>query len=182
MVSKRRTPVLLCVLALAALPLAAEMNVPDRDKNEDSHALNVLVTIRVGAPDAPVKSYQLVADGGGQAAKLMDGQRVPIPTTTFQTSSPPDVIVPMTSYTYQNVGFEAEVRAWVQEDGRIKIVAEIEDSRLADEPAAGGRPVIQTRHQRVHGTLIEGEPLRMTRVEEEGAGVRYLEILAEVLN
>jgi Flp pilus assembly secretin CpaC len=123
--------------------------------------VNVLVTVRLakleGQKRVPVKSYDLVvvAGAGNPASKLLSGERVPIPTESSEDG---------TSIVYQNIGFLTEVRAWIVADGRIKLIAEIEDSRL-NRPAGGGPPVVETRQLSVSAILKDGDPLVLTRVE-----------------
>ncbi|NIM61145.1 MAG: hypothetical protein GTO30_05645, partial [Acidobacteria bacterium] len=47
----------------------------------------------------------------GEEAEILIGDRVPIPTTTFNTSNTiGSSVVPITSFTYQNVGITVRVK------------------------------------------------------------------------
>ena len=174
-----------CVVALVSLPAPAESASKESGAAGFNSQQNVLVTITMGKINGGEKrseeSYQLIVVGGGETAEVMRGDRIPIPVTTFQVASPPREIVPMTSYTYQNVGFTAEVRAWVNGDGRITLAAEIEDSHLAASAAKNPQPKITTSQQRIRAVFEEGKPLQIVRYDQ-GSGSRYLEIEAEILD
>lgn len=146
---------------------------------------NIRVTIRVGHTEEgelSVRSYQMMVVDGGEPTNLMTGSRFPIPTTTFQTSQPPREVVPMTSYTYQNVGFQAQVRAWLVADGKIKLDASIEMSRVGHDPRTGGQPLIVTRDQEFRTLLTPGVAMEVSRVESSNPGVSFFEIQADLVD
>ncbi|MDH3785721.1 MAG: hypothetical protein OEV00_10400, partial [Acidobacteriota bacterium] len=104
------------VLLLATAPMAlAQSDSSNRDMATD----NVLVTVRIGkmenAKRIPIKSFELIVAPGTPGSKLLSGQRVPIPTGGADGA-----------ITYQNIGFVANVAAWLVDKDAIRIVADIE--------------------------------------------------------
>ena len=131
----RNAPVLLCTLLLFAA-------VPTRggDSVGGCVGTNVLVTITVAeGSEAPEKSYQLVArDRTRGATEMLTGWRVPVPTAK---SGAPAV----TSYTYQNVGLTAEIKAKVLPDSRVALRGGIEISKISEpttKPSSSGTPPV----------------------------------------
>ena len=128
--------------------------------------LQVELTIRVGSMEdgkrEPRREYDVIAING-QQSEFVSGGRVPIPTTSFNTSNGNEA-VPMTAFTYQNVGFSAQLQVWVDGDA-IRLDANIEDSHLSEQPAVQERPIIATHQQRVHAILEDGVPLQLTRAQ-----------------
>lgn len=162
------TAILCCILAIGALHAAEGV--------ADS-AEHVLVTITVGG-QAQARQYQLVVAEGGETARLFTGSRVPIPTTTFQSETEPTI--PVTSYTYQNVGFAARVRSW-SHDGKIKLDADIEESHIAPSSAEAAQPIVLSSQQTVQLLLNDGEPMRILRADDSADEPGYLEFKAEVV-
>lgn len=140
---------------------------------------DVRVTITVGEIQGdrpvPLRSYSLVAAASKYGTELFSGSRVPIATTTFQATTPPREVVPMTSYAYQNVGFTADVRVVNVSDGKVRVEARIEDSTLASLSAV--RPSVTTMHQDFRVTLDDGVPLEVAR-----AGASYMTVEARILD
>jgi hypothetical protein len=176
----------LSVLVVSALLVggAATMAAESKDRSPD----NVLVTIRAGHIEGGKKTvdqtYTMVTSPGGQRVRFMKGMRLPIAVTRFQASTPPNrEIVPMTSYTYQDIGFIAEVETKIEtrpgESPRIHLAAEIERSKVVDHPA-NGSPTIATEHQSVRTVVLDGSSLEVLRIEEAGGKTVYYEIEASI--
>jgi hypothetical protein len=164
----RWTPLLLLVL-LVSPPAIAD----DADPNVAA-AANVKLTVRLAklVDDKPtdVKAYDLVLVSGGAPSRLLSGARVPFPAGGDDGAS----------LVYQNVGFTTEAYAWVLEDGRIKVAASIEDSRVVT-PADGGPPTVETRQLSVNAVLTSGKPMEVTRVDGIRDSSGFVEIEAVVL-
>jgi len=143
---------------------------------ETGDAINVLVTFRIGKLDGekrvPVKSYDLVVTSGSSGSSLLSGARVPFPSAGSDEDG--------RSFVYQNVGFSTTVRALVLDKKRIRLVAEIEDSRVSggegDQP-----PTVETRQLSVNATLTDGVPLELTRVEGITDQSGFVEVEAKIL-
>ncbi|MEO8348573.1 MAG: secretin N-terminal domain-containing protein [Acidobacteriota bacterium] len=97
----------------------------------------------------------------GQKAQLVIGDRVPIPTTTFNTGTTiGGNIVPVTSFQYQDVGIKIEVEPRVHHNKEVTLKLTIEVSNLNGfvEVQAGQRqPIIGTRNISSSIRLKDGE-------------------------
>jgi general secretion pathway protein D len=97
----------------------------------------------------------------GEEASILIGDRVPIPTTTFNTSNTiGSSVVPITSFTYQNVGITVRVKPRVHHNKEVTLQVEVEISRLSGtvETSAGQRqPIIGTRTITTVIRLRDGE-------------------------
>jgi hypothetical protein len=172
-----RPLLVLCLALVFASPALSETPSEEPD--------NLRVTFTVGRLDGgravPLKSYELLVADGGEPARFTTGARVPIPATAFNTAGKDGEAVPVTSFTYQNVGFQATVEAQRRDDGRIRLHGAVEDSSLGTP--VQGRPVILTLNQRIDAVLDPGVTLRLNRIEEahtEGSTrTFYLEVRAE---
>ncbi|MCH9648514.1 MAG: hypothetical protein K0U98_09760 [Deltaproteobacteria bacterium] len=85
----------------------------------------------------------------GEKARLLIGERVPIPTTTFNTgNNQGGNIVPLTTFQYTDVGIKIEVEPRVHHNKEITLKVTIEVSNIARFVEASGgqrQPVIGTR-------------------------------------
>ncbi len=170
-----RSLTLLCMLSLVAAPLAAQ------ESGEQRLPLkNIKVTIRydtVANGTRMIKTREVVAQEGSRA-RLLIGSRVPIVTTEAASD---DEDGPVTVYTYQNIGFSAELRAMVLSNGKISVEAQIESSQISPETASSGHPVILTYQQQVQVVLDEGKPMHVTRVEDPERVTGHFEIIAAIV-
>lgn len=170
--SGTKAAVAVLVLALSApalAPLAGAGEPP-----------NILVSFTVGRLDdgakVPEKSYEMLIVAGDRA-EMMTGARVPIPTTSFQARDGGEA-VPMTSYTYQRVGFSATVKAIVLDGERISIAGQIEDSSIISSSA--DRPIIQTLNQEFKFVLRDGQPVQINKVDERETRSLYVDVRADI--
>jgi len=175
--SKQACLVLLTAVALV-LPVSA---------GEPGLDTNVLVTFNVGSvdngKDVVLKTYEMVLSANGEPIEMSTGARVPIPTTSFKVSDDGTrVAAPVTSYTYQQIGFTAKVSARFDEHGSIQLRGRVEDSSLTGPPTADGRPFIQSMQQHISATLEEGKPLRINRVDEIDMRTFFIQVQAEQLD
>ncbi len=97
----------------------------------------------------------------GEKASLTIGDRVPIPTTTFNTANVANQgIVPVTSFQYQDVGIKIEIEPRVHHNEEVTLKLKIEISSIAEFiSVAGGQeqPVIATRAIDSNIRLRDGE-------------------------
>lgn len=139
---------------------------------------NVRVTIRLGKIEMGkrtiVKAYQLVVAAGSAGSRLLSGSRVPIPTTAAEEGEI------STQYVYQNIGFSTFANVSIVGGGKVKLFAEIEDSRLK-ESGSGAPPVVETRQLSVDAILDDDKPIEVTRVEGEADQGGFVEVQAEIL-
>ena len=97
----------------------------------------------------------------GEEASILIGDRVPIPTTTFNTSNTiGSSVVPLTSFTYQNVGITVRVTPRVHHNKEVTLQVEVEISQLTGEietSAGQSQPIIGTRTIQTVIRLRDGE-------------------------
>ncbi len=97
----------------------------------------------------------------GEKATLTIGDRVPIPTTTFNTGNTAGGnIVPVTSFQYQDVGIQIEIEPRVHHNEEVSLKLNIEISSIADFVTGSGgqqQPVIATRAIESSIRLRDGE-------------------------
>ncbi len=96
----------------------------------------------------------------GQKAQLIIGDKIPIPTTTFNTSTTVgSSIVPITSFQYQDVGIKIEVEPRVHHNKEVTLKLALEVSQLGQPVNFGGtsQPTIGTRTISSNIRLKDGE-------------------------
>lgn len=86
----------------------------------------------------------------GERAEVLIGDRIPIPTTSFNTSQTVGGnIVPITSFTYQNVGITVQIEPRVHHNKEVTLRVSLEASQVTGSvpTGAGGQeqPIIGTR-------------------------------------
>ncbi len=100
--------------------------------------------------DAQVIAKPQVRVSEGEKATVRIGDRIPIPTTTFNAAAVGGTLqgVPITSFTYQNVGINIDIEPRVHHNKEITLKLKVEVSSLAGQVSAGGgltQPIIGTR-------------------------------------
>ncbi len=100
--------------------------------------------------DAQVIAKPQVRVSEGAKATVRIGDRIPIPTTTFNAAPTVGgtVGVPITSFTYQNVGINIDIEPRVHHNKEITLKLKAEVSSLAGSVSSGGgltQPIIGTR-------------------------------------
>lgn len=175
----RRITVLGIVLLLVSLSLAVA-------GNDNPRMTSVQVTINCGVhKDGKLtdeKTYQLVALANGSDTRLHSGWRVPIATTTFDTNVESNGgLVPVTSYTYQNVGFEARLRAHILDHNQVRLAGSIEDSHEVRIPGRDS-PKIRTLSSAFDAIIAEGKPLETLSMAGPDGESLTVEIEVEILN
>ena len=96
----------------------------------------------------------------GQKAQLVIGDKVPIPSTSFNTANAPGgSIVPITSFTYQDVGIKIEVEPRVHHNKEVTLKLVLEVSQLGQPVKfnGGDQPTIGTRTISSNIRLRDGE-------------------------
>jgi general secretion pathway protein D len=97
----------------------------------------------------------------GEQAEILIGDRVPIPTTSFNTSQTVGGnIVPLTSFTYQNVGITVQIEPRVHHNKEITLKVQVEISQLGapvETTGGGSQPTIGTRQIQTVIRLRDGE-------------------------
>ncbi len=160
------TVTLVLAFALAA-PAAAQVG----GSSLVEGTTNVQLTFKMGMIENGKKEqkkfYTLIVAEGPVGSKLLAGERVPFPGGGEGGS-----------IVYQNIGFATEARVWIVDDTMIKVVADIEDSRVVD---GDGAPKVETRQLSISAVLTDGEALELTRVEGLTDVNGYVELEAKLL-
>jgi general secretion pathway protein D len=110
----------------------------------------VMINFLKTVADAHVIAKPQMRVSEGAKATIRIGDRIPIPTTTFNAAPTVGgtVGVPITSFTYQNVGINIDIEPRVHHNKEITLKAKVEISSLAGQVSAGGglnQPIIGTR-------------------------------------
>ncbi|RMF73193.1 MAG: hypothetical protein D6738_09430, partial [Acidobacteria bacterium] len=96
-----------------------------------------------------------------EKGKIHIGDRVPIPATTFNSAQTiGGNVVPITSFTYQNIGIQLEVEPRVHHNKEITLKVSVEVSSLAGSVQGSGgvsQPIIGTRNVETVIRLRDGE-------------------------
>jgi general secretion pathway protein D len=97
----------------------------------------------------------------GEKAEIVIADRIPIPNTSFNSSQTVGGnIVPITSFTYQNVGITLQIEPRVHHNKEVTLKVQLEVSNLAGTTSVGGgvsQPIIGTRQVQTVIRLRDGE-------------------------
>ena len=100
----------------------------------------------------------------GEKAEIVIADRVPIPNTTFNTGVNTGgvnaSVVPITSFTYQNVGITLQIEPRVHHNKEVTLKVQVEVSNLAGTVDLGtgvSQPIIGTRQVQTVIRLRDGE-------------------------
>lgn len=161
------------VLALAAALSPTSAQAPSG--SESNVAVRIIVRMSEQPHQDPTSREYRMTLVPGVSSRIVHGSRLPIPATSFNAAPPGEGrIVPMTSYTYQTIGFQANLAAKIgTEDGRILIEGKVEDSRMRRLPGESGHPEIDAVEQSVHVYVKPGETVVVHRSD---SGRRKVEI------
>jgi len=111
--------------------------------------------------DAQVLAQPKLRISEGEKANLTIGDRVPIPTTSFNTSNTAGSnIVPVTSFQYQEVGIKIEIEPRVHHNEEITLGVSVEISNISGQVEGTGgqsQPIIGTRNITSKIRLRDGE-------------------------
>jgi general secretion pathway protein D len=112
---------------------------------------NFTVNLLKTATDAQVLAKPEMRITEGEKAQLVIGDRVPIPTTTFNTQTAvggTGAVVPITSFQYQDVGIKIEMEPRVHHNKEVTLKLTVEVSNLNGFVAGSqgtSQPIISTR-------------------------------------
>ena len=122
---------------------------------------NFLFNFVKNAGDAQTLAQPKLRITEGEKATLTIGDRVPIPTTTFNTSNTVGGnIVPVTSFQYQDVGIQIELEPRVHHNEEVSLTVRVEVSDIQGFVQGSGgqqQPVIGTRTIESAIRLRDGE-------------------------
>ena len=112
---------------------------------------NFTVNLLKSATDAQVLAKPEMRISEGEKAQLVIGDRVPIPTTTFNTQTAvggTGAVVPITSFQYQDVGIKIEMEPRVHHNKEVTLKLTVEVSNLngfVEGSQGTSQPIISTR-------------------------------------
>ncbi len=107
--------------------------------------------------DAELLARPQLRISDGEKASLHIGEQVPIPVTTFNTANTVGGnIVPITSFSYQDIGIRIDIEPRIHHNREVTLVIQVEFSQLAGF-VEGGQPIIGTRKIQSTIRLRDGE-------------------------
>lgn len=133
--------------------------------NQNNWALsipNVVYNFVKSNTDAQLLAQPKLRISEGEQARLVIGDRVPIPVTSFNTANTVGGnIVPITSFQYQDVGITINIEPRVHHNKEVTLNLTVEVSQVTGQVSAGGnqaaQPIIGTRTIESTIRLKDGE-------------------------
>jgi hypothetical protein len=176
-------PLLCAALTLVAMPLLAAD--PPPQPGDDGSNVRFTLTIVNSGPgrEASERSVHALALDG-RTTRLLTGWRLPIPTTTFNTStSVGSDVVPVTSYQYQDVGVAVRLEGRIVAERRIRVRGKAEVSSVEDaspSPTPPSTPSIGTFDHEFEIILDDGVESKLVEVPRPDGGSIGLRLAAEI--
>jgi hypothetical protein len=177
------------VLAIVLIALPSGTMLAGDEKGMSSLPSNVLVTVSVGetgpGKEKSEKSYKLLSLDG-QVSELLTGWRYPIPTSSFNTAAKAGgKPVPVTSFSYQNVGMTVNVETKIVAEGRVRLRGHIEVSGVdSDAPKSDASipaaPKLGTFSHRFDTILADGVSATISSVPHPGGGSIVVKLQVDV--
>jgi general secretion pathway protein D len=121
---------------------------------------NITYTFIKSSSDAELLASPQVRISDGEQATLHIGDRVPIPITSFNTSTVNQGgVVPITSFQYQDIGIRLDLEPRIHHNKEISLTLQVEVSNLGPNVEFGGQsqPTISTRTIESTIRLMNGE-------------------------
>ncbi len=131
------------------------------------------VDLRIEDASGEARRYRLLTTTDGAPRRLRQGSRVPIPVTRGAA----DGEGPRTTYQYQDIGFDAEVRVSAQGDGTFRLQARLEDSLVGSAPSPSVPPVVEHHTQDLNVLLRPETPMVVTDLRGDGSSYRVEVVL-----
>ncbi|MGD2115261.1 MAG: cohesin domain-containing protein [Acidobacteriota bacterium] len=133
--------------------------------NENNWTLtipNFVYTFVKNNTDAQLLAQPRLRISEGEKARLVIGDRVPIPVTSFNTANTVGgSIVPITSFQYQDVGITINIEPRVHHNKEVTLNLTVEVSQVSGQVSGGGgqaaQPIIGTRTIESTIRLKDGE-------------------------
>lgn len=132
----------------------------------------IMIDFMKSDTDTKIISKPQLRVSEGEKAEIHIGDRVPIPTTTFSTSQTiGGNIVPITSFTYQNVGIELNIEPRVHHNKEITLKVGVKVSAITGSVIGTGgisQPIIGERNIKTVIRLKDGESNILAGLIAEG--------------
>jgi hypothetical protein len=161
----------------ASPPLLAEVARPGDEGANVQLTLTVIDTTADGVTSEHSVSA-LALDG--RSAQLRTGWKLPIPETTFNTAMPAaGEVVPVTRFSYQDVGLYASLQGRRLEGERVRVSGRVEISAV-DEAASASTPAprLGTFRHDFEVVLLDGVGATVAEVTKPHGGSLLLSISA----
>jgi general secretion pathway protein D len=144
---------------------------------------NVTVSLVKSAGEAETLAQPQLRITEGEKGNLVIGDKVPIPTTTFNTSQTVGGnVVPITAFQYQDVGIKIDVEPRVHHNNEITLKLQVEVSELGEnvrvaegqfQPKIGTRTISSTIRLKDGETSLLAGLFKYSRREDQ-AGIPWL--------
>jgi len=138
---------------------------------------NFIVSFILSDSDSQILAKPQLRVMEGKKASVHIGDKQPIPTANLQYSTTGSTnYIPMTSYTYQDVGVKIEIEPKVHHNREITIKLKSEVSSVTGEVKQEGglsQPIIGTREVTTEIRLEDGETSMLAGLIREEDGVGY---------
>lgn len=117
----------------------------------------------------------------GRATDFSSGRRVPFPTSTNAASTADSEMVPVTSYSYQDVGLSVRLHGDVLDDGRVRVAGRIGISGLTGTAESSSRPPqVDSFDHDFHALVADGVETTVAEIPDNAGGVRVVTLTVEV--
>jgi general secretion pathway protein D len=144
---------------------------------------NVTVSLVKSAGEAETLAQPQLRITEGEKGNLVIGDKVPIPTTTFNTSQTiGGNVVPITAFQYQDVGIKIDVEPRVHHNNEVTLKLSVEVSELGEnvrvsegqfQPKIGTRTITSTIRLKDGETSLLAGLFKYSRREDQ-AGIPWL--------
>lgn len=144
---------------------------------------NVTISLVKSAGEAETLAQPQLRITEGEKGNLVIGDKVPIPTTTFNTSQTVGGnVVPITAFQYQDVGIKIDVEPRVHHNNEVTLKLQIEVSELGEnvrvaegqfQPKIGTRTISSTIRLKDGETSLLAGLFKYNRREDQ-AGIPWL--------
>jgi general secretion pathway protein D len=144
---------------------------------------NVTVSLVKSAGEAETLAQPQLRITEGEKGNLVIGDKVPIPTTTFNTSQTVGGnVVPVTAFQYQDVGIKIDVEPRVHHNNEVTLKLQVEVSELGEnvrvaegqfQPKIGTRTISSTIRLKDGETSLLAGLFKYSRREDQ-AGIPWL--------
>lgn len=149
---------------------------------------NMVVNLMLSDSESKVLARPQVRALEGKKAQVHIGDRVPIPTAnlSYSTGTVGSNYVPMTSYTYQDVGVKIELEPKVHHNKEVTMKLTAEVSAVTGTVAGSGftpdQPIIGTRKFQSEIRLEDGETSMLAGLirDEDRTAISGLPFLSEI--
>jgi len=178
-------PLLSRLLALSTLLLILPVQAQAQKGSSSSGVLKATLTLDDTSDHKPARSYMVSLRKEGAPAKIQSGSSFAFETSRSVSASKHSGkdVVPVVSYSYHQIGFQATLRASNTNDpGRVRINGSLEDTRvrkLTGNRKRSTRPDIFNFEHSFDVTVAIGERYELSRIVESDEGALVITLSIE---